>query len=107
MRKVLSGEKLQIPASTYNAFVDAAQANIAQNNFLTESSKNGESRKVIVQNNSGGNLDKFEKIGKYLIERETLNADDLALIMKGEDLPAVNGEDKVSSSSEDKETEDA
>ncbi|HPW51605.1 MAG TPA: ATP-dependent zinc metalloprotease FtsH [Spirochaetota bacterium] len=54
-----------------------------------------------------GNLDKFEKIGKYLIERETLNADDLALIMKGEDLPAVNGEDKVSSSSEEKETEDA
>ncbi len=63
MRKVLSGEKLQIPASTYNAFVDAAQANIAQNNFLTESSKNGESRKVIVQNNSGGNLDKFEILG--------------------------------------------
>ncbi|HQO23707.1 MAG TPA: ATP-dependent zinc metalloprotease FtsH [Spirochaetota bacterium] len=54
-----------------------------------------------------GNLDKFEKIGKYLIERETLNADDLALIMKGEDLPAVNGEEKVSSSSEEKETEDA
>jgi cell division protease FtsH len=54
-----------------------------------------------------GNLDKFEKIGKYLIERETLNADDLAVIMKGEDLPAVNGEEKVSSSSEDKETEDA
>jgi len=63
MRKVLSGEKLQIPASTYNAFVDAAQANIAQKNFLTESNKNGESRKVIVQNNSGGNLDKFEILG--------------------------------------------
>jgi cell division protease FtsH len=54
-----------------------------------------------------GNLDKFEKIGKYLIERETLNSDDLAVIMKGEDLPAINGEEKVSSTSEEKETEDA
>ncbi|MBP7901365.1 MAG: ATP-dependent zinc metalloprotease FtsH [Spirochaetes bacterium] len=55
-----------------------------------------------------GNLDKFEKIGKYLIERETLNSDDLAIIMKGEELPALNGEEpKENSSSEENETEDA
>jgi cell division protease FtsH len=34
--------------------------------------------------------DVFEKIANYLIERETLNAEEIALIMKGEPLPALS-----------------
>jgi hypothetical protein len=62
-KKVKSGDKLNIPAKTYNAFIDAAQANKARNNFLSASNKNSDSRKVLVQNNSGGNLDKFSVLG--------------------------------------------
>lgn len=36
------------------------------------------------------NFDLFEKMAKYLIERETLNAEEIMLIMKGEPLPAVS-----------------
>ena len=63
LKKVQSGDKLKIPASTYNAFIDAAQAVKDNNNFLSATNKNSDSRKVIVQNNSGGNLDKFEILG--------------------------------------------
>jgi cell division protease FtsH len=41
------------------------------------------------------NDDKFEKIAKYLIERETLNAEEIEKIMKDEELPPLsNGEVK-------------
>jgi hypothetical protein len=63
LKKVQSGDKLKIPASTYNAFIDAAQAVKDKSNFLSSTNKNSDSRKVIVQNNSGGNLDKFEILG--------------------------------------------
>lgn len=38
------------------------------------------------------NIDKFEKIGKYLIERETLGLEDLQIIMKDEELKPANGD---------------
>jgi hypothetical protein len=63
LKKVQSGDKLKIPASTYNAFIDAAQAVKDNNNFLSSTNKNSDSRKVLVQNNSGGNLDKFSILG--------------------------------------------
>jgi cell division protease FtsH len=41
------------------------------------------------------NIDKFEKMAQYLIERETLNAEEILLVMKGEPLPPLtNGDDK-------------
>lgn len=36
-----------------------------------------------------GNRTKFEKIAHYLVERETLNAEEILVIMRGEDLPPV------------------
>jgi cell division protease FtsH len=35
------------------------------------------------------NQEKFEKIAKYLIERETLNTEEIDLIMKGDELPPL------------------
>jgi cell division protease FtsH len=41
------------------------------------------------------NIDKFEKMAQYLIERETLNAEEILLVMKGEPLPPItNGDAK-------------
>ena len=39
------------------------------------------------------NMDKFEKIAKYLIERETLNAEEIDSIMSGEELPPILNSD--------------
>jgi cell division protease FtsH len=36
-----------------------------------------------------GSMDKFDKIAKYLIERETLGAEEVEMIMKGEALPEM------------------
>jgi len=36
------------------------------------------------------NMEKFDKIAKYLIERETLNGEEINRIMKGEELEPVN-----------------
>jgi cell division protease FtsH len=44
---------------------------------------------------------KFEKIASYLIERETLNTEEVDIIMRGEDLPPVLNHDAGSSSSTD------
>ncbi|HNU90412.1 MAG TPA: ATP-dependent zinc metalloprotease FtsH [Spirochaetota bacterium] len=41
-------------------------------------------RKLITQNKS-----RFEKIAQYLVERETLNAEEIQLIMRGEELPPM------------------
>ncbi len=35
------------------------------------------------------NKSKFEKIAQYLVERETLNAEEILIIMRGEDLPPM------------------
>ncbi len=41
-----------------------------------------------------GNMDRFEAIAKNLIERETLNAEEINLIMEGKALPqAANNHD--------------
>ena len=36
-----------------------------------------------------GNKTKFEKIAQYLVERETLNAEEIQMIMRGEELPPM------------------
>ncbi len=36
-----------------------------------------------------GNKFKFEKIAQYLVERETLNAEEILIIMRGDDLPPM------------------
>jgi cell division protease FtsH len=55
-------------------------------------------RKLIAENK-----DKCEKIARYLIERETLDAEEIKLILKGEELPALPVADKVKLSKVDKE----
>lgn len=39
------------------------------------------------------NMDKFERIAKYLIERETLNAEEINSIMSGDELPPILNSD--------------
>ncbi len=53
------------------------------------------------------NMDKFEKMAQSLVERESLNAEEIHLIMKGEDLPPLgNGnEEKVTRQREPAATE--
>ncbi|MGL4369693.1 MAG: ATP-dependent zinc metalloprotease FtsH [Spirochaetota bacterium] len=46
------------------------------------------------------NRERFEKFAQYLIERETLNAEEIDLIMKGEELPSVSNGDNASESVE-------
>ncbi|MGV7928574.1 MAG: ATP-dependent zinc metalloprotease FtsH [Spirochaetota bacterium] len=41
-------------------------------------------RKLLLSNRT-----KFEKIAQYLVERETLNAEEILVIMRGEDLPPM------------------
>jgi cell division protease FtsH len=48
------------------------------------------------------NVDKFEKMAQYLIERETLNAEEVVKIMNGEALPPLqNGEMKPETEGQD------
>jgi cell division protease FtsH len=39
------------------------------------------------------NMEKFERISKYLIERETLNAEEINIIMSGDELPPILNSD--------------
>ncbi len=47
-------------------------------------------RKLLIKNK-----DKYEKIARYLIERESLNEEEIKMIMNGEDLPAMPIQEKV------------
>ncbi|HNX59884.1 MAG TPA: cell division protein FtsH, partial [Spirochaetota bacterium] len=54
------------------------------------------------------NNDKFEKISQYLIERETLNAEEIEMVMKGEELPPLsNGETIVTADNTDNGEEES
>lgn len=54
-----------------------------------------------------GSLEKFKAIAEYLIERETLNGEELDIIMKGETLPPVqNGKGIKKETSVSEETEE-
>jgi len=60
-----------------------------------------DARKVIIDNN-----DKFEALSRALIERETIDAEEISLIMEGKDLPPVNHTaEKVERSEHDKDDE--
>ncbi len=51
-----------------------------------------------------GNLEKFDKIAKYLIERETLNEEEINMIIRGEELPELQI-NKAKAEAEEKQTE--
>jgi cell division protease FtsH len=48
----------------------------------------------------------FETIAKNLIERETLNAEEIGMIMKGESLPAAGNGDPKEADADDTVSED-
>jgi len=63
-RKVRDGEKLRIPARTYNAMVDAAQDFInRKNNVSSETGNHLPANMVYVKNDSGANVDRFNVLG--------------------------------------------
>ena len=63
-KKVRDGEKLKIPARTYNAMVDAAADYINRKNNLTTGSGNTlPANMVYVKNESGVNVDRFCVLG--------------------------------------------
>ena len=64
MRKVISGEPLRIPASTYNAFIDTAE-DFFKRRHSTGVPRAGESddEPVLVQNSSGSDVDRFGVLG--------------------------------------------
>ncbi len=49
------------------------------------------------------NMEKFEKIAGYLIERETLNGEEIEMIMRGEELPAISVEPDSKTDHKDKD----
>jgi len=75
--------------SQHKDFSEATAKKIDEEVFkLTESCRN-EARKMILDN-----IDKFNAIAKNLIERETLNAEDMDKLMNGEELtPLKNGDE--------------
>jgi hypothetical protein len=65
LKKVKSGDPLVIPASTFNAFIDAAQAHQAQQRALgAEGMRDfGHAATVRVRNDSGAAVDRFGVLG--------------------------------------------
>lgn len=49
------------------------------------------------------NMDKLEKIASYLIERETLNGEEMGMIMRGEELPALQNQESARINQEGKD----
>jgi hypothetical protein len=63
-RKVRDGERLKIPARTYNAMIDAAQDYInRKNNLTTESGKTLPANMVYVKNTTGAAVDRLNILG--------------------------------------------
>lgn len=63
-KKVRDGEKLRIPAKTYNAMVDAAQDFInRKNNVLAETGTQLPANMVYIKNDSGSDVDRFNILG--------------------------------------------
>jgi hypothetical protein len=63
-RKVRDGERLKIPARTYNAMVDAAQDHInRKNNLTTESGKQLPANMVYIKNTTGAVVDRLNILG--------------------------------------------
>jgi hypothetical protein len=62
-KKVRDGEKLRIPARTYNAMVDAAQDYINRRNNLNTDSKGLPDNIVYVKNNTGAAVDSLNILG--------------------------------------------
>ncbi len=62
-KKVRDGEKLRIPARTYNAMVDAAQDYINRRNNINTNSKGLPDNIVYVKNNTGAAVDSLNILG--------------------------------------------
>jgi len=63
-RKVRDGEKLKIPARTYNAMVDAAQDFInRKSNVSSEAGNQLPANMLYIKNDSGANVDRFNVLG--------------------------------------------
>lgn len=63
MKKVKPGESLNIPASAYNAFVDAAIANQNRINQTTQNKFIGNKNLILIKNNTGGVLSRLDVVG--------------------------------------------
>ena len=64
-RKVRSGQPLSIPASAYNAFIDAAQAHKDRRQDAGQNARDRfrDGGVVLVKNNTGGDLSRFSVVG--------------------------------------------
>ena len=74
LEKVVSGQPLNIPATTYNAMIDAARKANSINTFNSETTNSKDYAKVSVLNSSGSDLDRFFILG--IDEPIILPADD-------------------------------
>jgi len=64
MKKVSPGDRLSIPASTYNAFIDAAQANRgSQADIMSASGRVNTAGLVYIRNDSLANIPRFGVLG--------------------------------------------
>lgn len=64
LKKVRPGDRLVIPADTFNAFIDAAQA--ARDGYLSQAAQGGQSIRsgtVRIRNNSGADRSRFDVLG--------------------------------------------
>ncbi|MBI1389923.1 MAG: hypothetical protein GC154_15895 [bacterium] len=63
-RRVHTGERLKIPARTFNAFIDAAEAHQRHGvGDVRQRNVSNTNDYVLVKNNSGGDLDRFSVVG--------------------------------------------
>jgi len=74
LEKVVSGQPINIPATTYNAMIDAARKANSINTFNSETTNSKDYAKVSVLNSSGSDLDRFFILG--IDEPIILPADD-------------------------------
>lgn len=65
LRKVHNGQKLKIPAGSYNAMIDAAEYYRKQLHDVGQSSHNSalNNNIVLIKNNTGGNINRFSILG--------------------------------------------
>lgn len=80
MRKVRPGDKLEIPAAAYNAFVDAARDTSQRQHDLARALAIGEARRqdyVLIRNESGGARDRCDILGiNGVLVKPTENLDE-------------------------------
>ena len=63
MEKVTAGSPLRIPAATFNSFIDAAQAVKDMQAKTSVQKKNTNSGLIVIENNSGGDLEAYDILG--------------------------------------------